>query len=131
MLKSFHPASQIWLPINRINLRFIPLNFIERIYCFKVVSLQKRSCVVIHNTLKFIESFKVISLFSYQGSLFCCRSRRQLVHFILSSLFCQELFYFILSKVFSFEQLVYINSFLSLCQELFELIIQASGEGGI
>ena len=88
-------------------------------------------CVVIYNTLKFIESFKVISLFSYQGSLFCCRSRRQLVHFILSSLFCQELFYFILSKVFSFEQLVYINSFLSLCQELFELIIQASGEGGI
>ena len=40
-------------------------------------------------------------------------------------------FYFILSKVFSFEQLVYINSFSSLCQELFELIIQASGEGGI
>ena len=94
MLKSFHPASQIWLPINRINLRFIPLNFIERIYCFKVVSLQKRSCVVIHNTLKFIESFKVISLFSYQGSLFCCRSRRQLVYYILSSLFCQELFSF-------------------------------------
>ena len=41
------------------------------------------------------------------------------------------LFYFILSKAFSFEQLVYINSSLSLCQELFELIIQASGEGGI
>ena len=94
MFKSFHPASQIWLPINRINLRFIPLNFIERIYCFKVVSLQKRSCVVIHNTLKFIESFKVISLFSYQGSLFCCRSRRQLVYYILSRLVCQELFSF-------------------------------------
>ena len=99
MFKSFHPASQIWLPINRINLRFIPLNFIERIYCFKVVSLQKRSCVVIHNTLKFIESFKVISLFSYQGSLFCCRSRRQLVYYILSRLVCQELF-FIFSKDF-------------------------------
>ena len=98
MFKSFHPASQIWLPINRINLRFIPLNFIERIYCFKVVSLQKRSCVVIYNTLKFIESFKVISLFSYQGSLFCCRSRRQLIYYILSSLFCQELFSFL--KVF-------------------------------
>ena len=69
------------------------LNQINLIYCFKVVSLSKRSCVVIHNTLKFIESFKVISLFSYQGSLFCCRSRRQLVYYILSSLFCQELFF--------------------------------------
>ena len=47
---------------------------------------------MIHNTLKFIESFKVISLFSYQCSL--CRSRRQLVYYILSSLFCQELFLF-------------------------------------
>ena len=47
---------------------------------------------MIHNTLKFIESFKVISLFSYQCSL--CRSRRQLVYYILSSLFCQELFSF-------------------------------------
>ena len=53
---------------------------------------------MIHNTLKFIESFKVISLFSYQCSL--CRSRRQLVYYILSSLFCQELF-FIFLKVFS------------------------------
>ena len=102
MFKSFHPASQIWLPINRINLRFIPLNFIERIYCFKVVSLQKRSCVVIHNTLKFIESFKVISLFSYQGAVFCCRSRQQLVYYILSSLFCQELFSFF--EKFSFNR---------------------------
>ena len=101
MFKSFHPASQIWLPINRINLRFIPLNFIERIYCFKVVSLQKRSCVVIHNTLKFIESFKVISLFSYQGSLFCCRSRRQLVYYILSRLVCQELFFIFLKEFLS------------------------------
>ena len=40
-------------------------------------------------------------------------------------------FLFYLVESFSFEQLVYINSFLSLCQELFELIIQASGEGGI
>ena len=61
----------------------------------------KRSCVVIHNTLKFIESFKVISLFSYQGSLFCCRSRRQLVYYILSSLFCQELFFIFLKSFLS------------------------------
>ena len=107
MFKSFHPASQIWLPINRINLRFIPLNFIERIYCFKVVSLQKRSCVVIHNTLKFIESFKVISLFSYQGSLFCCHSRRQLVYYILSRLVCQELF--------SFFERISFNRFCPIC----------------
>ena len=55
-----------------------------------------------YSTLKFIESFKVISLFSYQGSLFCCRSRRQLVYYILSSLFCQELFSFF--KSFSFDR---------------------------
>ncbi|EEV00389.1 hypothetical protein ROSINTL182_07716, partial [Roseburia intestinalis L1-82] len=30
--------------------------------------------------------------------MFCCRSRRQLVYYILSSLFCQELFSFL--KVF-------------------------------
>ena len=53
-------------------------------------------------TLKFIESFKVISLFSYQGSLFCCRSRQQLVYYILSSLFCQELFSFF--EKFSFNR---------------------------
>ena len=64
--------------------------------------MQKRSCVVIHNTLKFIESFKVISLFSYQGSLFCCRSQRQLVYYILSSLFCQELFF--IFETFSFNR---------------------------
>ena len=51
--------------------------------------------------------------------------------FILSYQVCFVKNFFILSKVFPFEQLVYINSFLSLCQELFELIIQASGEGGI
>ena len=96
MFKSFHPASQIWLPINRINLRFIPLNFIERIYCFKVVSLQKRSCVVIHNTLKFIESFKVISLFSYQGSLLfeLFIHFKQLLHLSRQLCVCQDFFYF-------------------------------------
>ena len=51
---------------------------------------------MIHNTLKFIESFKVISLFSYQCSL--CRSWRQLVYYILSSLFCQELFSFYFNR---------------------------------
>ena len=58
--------------------------------------------MLLYNTLKFIESFKVISLFSYQGSLFCCRSRQQLVYYILSSLFCQELFSFF--EKFSFNR---------------------------
>ena len=56
--------------INRINLRFIPLNVIERIYCFKVVSFKETFVCCCYSTLKFIESFKVISLFNYQSS-FC------------------------------------------------------------
>ena len=54
--------------INRINLRFIPLNVIERIYCFKVVSFKETFVCCCYSTLKFIESFKVISLFNYQSS---------------------------------------------------------------
>ena len=54
--------------INRINLRFIPLNVIERIYCFKVVSFKETFVCCYYSTLKFIESFKVISLFNYQSS---------------------------------------------------------------
>ena len=54
--------------INRINLRFIPLNVIERIYCFKVVSFKETFMCCYYSTLKFIESFKVISLFNYQSS---------------------------------------------------------------
>ena len=80
--------------------------------------------------MKFELTFKVVLLFSYQGFV-CSFFATQLLYFISFRSFCQELFYFILSKAFSFEQLVYTNSFLSLCQELFELIIQASGEGGI
>jgi hypothetical protein len=62
--------------------------------------------------------------------LFCCRSRRQLVYYILSRLVCQELFFF-LKEVFLSNSLsilthhqVFVNTFL-------KLIIQASGEGGI
>ena len=53
--------------------------------------------------MKFELTFKVVLLFSYQG-------------FVLF-FFVTQLLYFIILR--------------SLCQELFELIIQASGEGGI
>ena len=38
------------------------------IYCFKVVSFKETFVCCYYSTLKFIESFKVISLFNYQSS---------------------------------------------------------------
>ena len=88
--------------INRINLRFIPLNVIERIYCFKVVSFKETFVCCYYSTLKFIESFKVISLFNYQSSfLFAVVSfKRQLIYYITFKLICQQLFYFIFAVCF-------------------------------
>ena len=46
----------------------------------------------------FSKSFKVISLFSYQGSLLL--SQRQLVYIIISICFCQQLFILFFAQLF-------------------------------
>lgn len=65
----------------------------------------------------FLESFKVVSLFSYQGAFFFfrCRSSRQLCYFIISSRLCQVLFS-IFSNLFQFFSLPVRSNFLSLPQ---------------
>ena len=84
------------------------------------------------------ESFKVISLFSYQSSLFvvfatafifyqkhlslsttffiflCCRFKRQPVYLITGDRLCQQLFFLLF-----FQQLSYIIMYSSACQQLF------------
>ena len=64
------------------------------IYCFKVVSFKETFVCCYYSTLKFIESFKVISLFNYQSSfLFAVVSfKRQLIYYITFKLICQQLF---------------------------------------
>ena len=92
-----------------------------------------------YSTLKFIESFKVISLFNYQSSsLFAVvLFKRQLIHYITFELFCQQLFLFfrksffqmftrklnsgLSSSVFPKRQLNYISISSFVCQELFQL----------
>ena len=65
----------------------------------------------------FLESFKVVSLFSYQGAsfFFRCRSSRQLCYFIISSRLCQVLFS-IFSNLFQFFSSPVRSNFLSLPQ---------------
>lgn len=70
-------------------------------YCFKVAStdavLQKILSVLTDfpafKRRKLLESFKVVSLFSYQGFCFCCL-KRQLLYLITVIRSCQQLFYF-------------------------------------
>ena len=125
--------------INRINLRFIPLNVIERIYCFKVVSFKETFVCCYYSTLKFIESFKVISLFNYQSSFLSAvvSFKRQLIYYITFKLICQQLFWKSFSDdcqgnsipvchllSFSTRQLSYINISNFVCQQLFQKKIE-------
>ena len=67
------------------------------------------------------ESFKVISLFSYQGC-FCCCLVQQLLYFTTTVLICQQLFYFFVasSRILSCRnQLKYSIMLFCICQYLF------------
>ena len=73
------------------------------------------------------ESFKVISLFSYQSSLSV--AVQQLLHLIRCLIACQQLFYFFFCR--SLRQLNHIIMHSIVCQQLFSCFLIDSGEGGI
>ena len=73
------------------------------------------------------ESFKVISLFSYQSSLFV--AVQQLLHLTRCSIACQQLFLFFICC--SLRQLNHIIMYPIVCQQLFSCFLIDSGEGGI
>ncbi|MFR4352535.1 MAG: hypothetical protein ACLT3H_12850, partial [Roseburia sp.] len=90
------------------------------------------------------KSFKVYSLFSYQGALLLSVPQRQLIHYITSKLVCQQLFYFFCDLFPPRNQLDYNIARSAFCQQLFSTFSksssivlrtttmnQVSGEGGI
>ena len=109
------------------------------IYCFKVVSFKETFVCCYYSTLKFIESFKVISLFNYQSS-FCLllfRSSDSLFTISLSNSFVNNFFEKVFSDdcqgnsipvchllSFSTRQLSYINTSSFVCQQLFQKKIE-------
>jgi len=52
----------------------------------------------LYNKWKLLESFKVVSLFSYQGCHVCCL-KRQLLYIIIIAFLCQQLFLLFLSNL--------------------------------
>ena len=64
------------------------------------------------------ESFKVISLFSYQCSLFCCCSATFISYHSIKCLSTTFLFFFFAAV----QQLLYLTRSKALCQQLFKII---------
>ena len=95
------------------------------IYCFKVVSFKETFVCCYYSTLKFIESFKVISLFNYQSSFFvrCCfvQATAYLLYHFQTHLSTTFLFYFccLLFDLSFSSQLDYNTSLCKICQQIF------------